>query len=318
MVTADKSTVLVVGGNGFVGRAVVSELVTRGQHRVRVAARRPEVFPGVEAVCCGLDLAAATDWSPALSGVDSLIVCAARVHQMKDRAADPLEAFRAVNTVGTLALARQAAAAGVRRLVFLSTIKVNGEQSGGHSLRADDVPHPDSPYAQSKYEAEQSLLDIARDTGMAVVIIRPPLVYGPGAPGNFARLLHWVRRGVPLPLGAVDNRRSLVFLGNLVDMILRCLDHPAAAQRVFLVSDNEDLSTTDLLRRTGAALGRSPSLIPVPVPILKGILCCLGRRDLSSRLLGSLQVDIRQTMDDLDWVPPFDVDTALSLTVQSH
>lgn len=310
-------TVLVVGGNGFVGQAVVAGLQNHGGYTIQVTVRSPMVFPMVNAVHCGLDLAADTDWSTALSGVDCVIVCAARVHQMRDHAKDPLAEFRAVNTEGTLALARQAVAAGVKRLIFLSSIGVNGAQTTDHPYTASDAPHPHSPYARSKYEAEQGLLALARDSGLEVVILRPPLVYGPNAPGNFARLLSWLRRGVPLPLGAVKNLRSFVFLGNLVDLILCCVRHPAAAQQIFLVSDGHDLSTTELLQKIGTALGKVPLLIPVPVSFLKGILIVLGKKGLSQQLLSSLQVDMTATKQILDWSPPFDVDTALEMTVSS-
>ena len=307
-------SVLVTGASGFVGRAVVARAVADGW-TVRAGTRQPASgWPAGVETAPGLELAPDTDWRSALAGVDSIVHCAARVHVMHDAAPDPLAEFRRVNTAGSLALARQAAAAGVRRFVFVSSIGVNSAETFGTPCRADDVPAPHSPYAVSKYEAEEALRRLAAETAMEVAVLRPPLVYGPGAPGNFAQLMRALQRGLPLPLGAVHNRRSFVALDNLVDLIVRCLAHPAAANRTFLVSDGEDLSTTALLRRTALALGRPARLLPVPAPLLRAAANALGRRELGQRLFGSLQVDSSLARALLGWAPVVSVDEGLRRT----
>ncbi|MGB1222496.1 MAG: NAD-dependent epimerase/dehydratase family protein, partial [Alcanivoracaceae bacterium] len=253
-----------------------------------------------------------------LSGVDCVVHCAARVHQMNDQASDPLASFRRHNRDATLVLARAAADAGVRRFVFISSIKVNGEQTRpGQPFRADDRPAPEDPYGQSKAEAEEGLRAVAAETGMEVVIIRPPLVYGPGVRANFAALMGLVARGLPLPFGRVDNRRSLVFLDNLVDLVLTCCDHPAAAGQVFLVSDDDDLSLARLVRELAAAMGRPARLLPVPVSVMSLVARLLGRADLVKRLFGSLQVEVGPTRERLGWTPPVTVSDAFRRTVRA-
>jgi nucleoside-diphosphate-sugar epimerase len=232
---------------------------------------------------------------------------------MNDKSADPLAEFRRVNVEATAALARQAAGAGVRRFVFLSSIKVNGEfTEAGQPFTADDAPAPEDPYGVSKHEAEKLLRQIAAETGMEVVIIRPPLVYGPGVKANFAAMMRWLARGVPLPLAAVtDNRRSLVALDNLVDLIVTCLHHPAAANQTFLVSDGEDLSTAQLLKRMGAAMGQPARLFYLPPVVLKLGAALLNKPGIYQRLCGSLQLDIAKTRQLLGWSPPVSVDDGL-------
>ncbi|WP_419737148.1 UDP-glucose 4-epimerase family protein [Pseudomonas sp. COR18] len=306
---------LLTGASGFVGQALLARLLADGKHRPRGAYRRlPEaIAPDAEACVVG-DLGPEVDWREALFDIDTVVHCAARVHVMQDRAADPLAEFRRANVDGTLHLARQAAEAGVRRFVFLSSIKVNGEGTEpGKPYMADDLPAPSDPYGVSKLEAEQGLWSIATQTGMEVVVIRPVLVYGPGVKANFRNMMKWLSKGVPLPLGAIHNRRSLVALGSLVDLIVTCLEHPDAAGQVFLASDGEDLSTTQLLRRMARALGKSPLLLPVPQRWLSGMAHMLGRDALAQRLCGSLQVDIQKTRQILGWVPPLTVDEALGL-----
>jgi UDP-glucose 4-epimerase len=285
--------------------------------RLRAATRRPgENWPsGVE---CALaeDLATEGDWRAALDGVDAVVNCAARVHVVRDTSADPLAEFRRVNVAGTLNLARQAADAGVRRFIYISSIGVNGAETFDMPFTSEDKAAPHSPYAVSKLEAELGLRQLTHETGLEVVIIRPPLVFGPGAPGNFNKLLLIVHRGIPLPLGAIHNKRSLVALDNLVDLILICLHHRAAANQTFLVSDGEDLSTTALLRRTGAALGRPARLIPVSALVLRTAARLLGKASFAQQLCGSLQVDISKTRDLLDWTPPVSVDHALMQTAR--
>jgi len=291
-------------------------MLVRGWQVVAVV-RSPCSLPiGVEmATVGGID--GLSNWTDALCGAKVVVHLAARVHIMRDEAADPLTEFRRVNVEGTLNLARQAADAGVRRFIYLSSIKVNGEQTlCEQSFTVQDVPAPLDPYSISKHEAEESLRKLAQQTGMEVVIIRPPLVYGPGVKANFLAMMRWLHKGVPLPLGAIHNRRSLVALDNLVDLIITCLDHPAAANQTFLISDGEDLSTTELLRRMGLALGRPARLIPVPVSLLTSGAALLGRRDMAQRLCGSLQVDISKARALLGWKPPISVDEGLRRTAQ--
>jgi UDP-glucose 4-epimerase len=280
---------------------------------VRAAVRQqvPQPLAGVDYLPIA-GLAADTDWSRALAGVDTIVHAAARVHVMRDRSADPLAEFRRVNVAGTLALARQAATAGVRRLVFVSSIKVNGEETPrDRPFTATDRPEPGDPYGVSKLEAEQALSALANATGLELVIVRPPLVYGPGVKANFFAMMKWLRRGVPLPFGAIHNRRSLIGIDNLVDLLLRCVAHPAAAGRTLLVSDGEDLSTTELLRRLGFALGTPARLIPIPSGALDFTARALGGAALARRLCGSLCVDIAATRQALDWSPPVTLDEGL-------
>lgn len=267
---------------------------------------------GAETVVIG-SLSSETDWTAALRNVDQIVHLAARVHVMNDKCSDPLAEFRRVNVEGTVALARQAAVAGVRRFVFLSSVKVNGEfTKPGHPFTADAVPAPEDPYGVSKYEAEQLLRQIAAETGMEVVIIRPPLVYGPGVKANFESMRRWLARGVPLPLAAVtNNRRSLVALDNLVNLIVTCLNHPAAANQTFLVSDGEDLSTAELLKRMSAAMGKPARLFYLPPTLLKLGANVLNRPGIYQRLCGSLQLDIAKTRQLLGWTPPMSLDEGL-------
>lgn len=311
-------TFMVTGGSGFVGRALIGQLLASADCRVVAPTRRAEtaVDPSVRAVQWS-GLGSEQDLSEALQGVDCVIHTAARVHVMNEVTADPLAAFRQVNVRGTLELARQAAAAGVRRFIFVSSIKVNGEGTApGRVYTADDLPAPVDPYGISKHEAEQALQSLALDTGMEVVIIRPVLVYGPGVKANFLSMMRWLDRGVPLPFGAVDNRRSLVALDNLVDLVLTCIEHPAAANQIFLASDGDDVSTTRLLRLLAAAMGRTARLLPVPVALMDGAARMLGRSALAQRVFGSLQVDISKNQRLLNWVPPVTLDRALQLTAQ--
>ncbi|MDR2789042.1 MAG: SDR family oxidoreductase [Candidatus Accumulibacter sp.] len=310
--------ILVTGAAGFVGSALTARLASLD--RVRAATHsvsRAWTHPNVT-VIHGRTLSPEEDWSTALGGVSTVIHCAARVHVMRESSADALAAYRRINARGTLNLARQAVAAGVRRFVFLSSIKVNGECTPpGRPFTADQAPAPSDPYGISKMEAEQGLRALALDSDLEVVIVRPPLVYGPGVKANFLALTRVLARGWPLPLGALtQNRRSLVALDNLVDLLETCVDHPAAANRTFLVSDGEDLSTVDLLERLGAALGRPARLIPVPVGCLVAAATVLGRAGEIRRLRQSLQVDMRQTQATLGWTPPLTVDEGLRRAVQ--
>ena len=302
---------LVTGANGFVGLAVLKKLnLMSGLQGVGSVRRTGSLI--CSAVVEVGDMNLQTDWSAALAGVDAVIHTAARVHITQDSEADPLTTFRAVNLYATLNLARQAATAGVKRFVFISSVKVNGDSTlVGRAFIEDDVPSWQDAYAQSKYEAEQGLCQLSADTGMEVVIIRPPLVYGPGAKANFATLMHAVRRGWPLPLGAVQNLRSLVALDNLVDFIVTSLTHPQAANQTFLVSDGQDLSTTELVRGMAQAAGVPTRFLPVPVWALQAGASLLGKGDVVQRLCGNLQVDISKARSFLGWVPPLSVEEGL-------
>lgn len=308
----------VTGATGLVGHALLAALLECRHFRLRGLVRRlpADRLPGVDYLALG-DLTAAQDWHTALAGVDVLLHAAARVHVMNDVVIDPLSEFRRVNVDGTLNLARQAAKAGVRRFVFVSSLKVNGESSVlGQPFLASDTPAPADPYGISKHEAEDGLRLVAAQTGMEVVIIRPPLVYGPGVKANFRAMMRWLVRGVPLPLGAIHNKRSLLALGNLIDLLIVCVDHPAAAGQIFLVSDGEDLSTTELLRRLGAALGRPARLLPVPQGVLTVAATLLGQQAVLQKLCTSLQVDISKTEALLGWSPPISVNQGLQLCAQ--
>ena len=312
------SVVAVTGASGFVGTALCGELHARG-FAVRGAVRsvyRSFLDSGVELVAVS-NLDAAADWSSALAGVDCVIHCAARAHMMRETEVDALAAYRSVNVDGSRRLAEQAAAAGVRRLVYLSSIKVNGEQTALEApFLFSDAPEPEDSYGVSKWEAEQVLWAVAANTGMEVVVVRPPLVYGPGAKGNLSRLLKLVRSGLPLPLGAVHNQRSLIGLDNLVDLLIRCIDHPGVAGRTLLVSDGEDVSTPELLRYMAAGLGCSACLLPVPVPLLRLAGLALRKQAEVDRLVGSLQIDSRYTRELLNWSPPVSVAEGVRRMVQ--
>ena len=307
--------ILVTGASGFVGMALCSSLVNHFHLRISVRDKsKTELFKNVDTL--EASLSPDQDWSNALSGVSVVVHCAARVHVMNDKAVNPLLEFRRVNVDGTLNLAHQASEAGVRRFVFISSIKVNGELTYlDHPFTADQIPAPSDPYGVSKYEAEMGLRALSEKTGMEIVIIRSPLVYGPGVKANFMSLMCWLQKGVPLPLGDVTkNHRSFVHLDNLVDLIIACINHPAAANQTFLVSDDEDLSTAELLERMALALGKSAKLISVPAALITLGARLVGRADIAQRLCGSLQVDIKKTKDLLGWSPPVSVNEGLRKT----
>ncbi|QKJ65564.1 SDR family oxidoreductase [Deefgea piscis] len=299
--------ILITGANGFVGSSLVLVLIKKNIE-YRAVARRTNVGT----VAAG-NIDAHTQWSEALLDIDVIVHTAARAHILNDNVLDPLSEFRKVNVDGTLNLARQALAAGVRRFIFISSIGVNGNQSSQPFLE-DDQPNPVEPYALSKLEAEIGLRDLLVGSSMELVIIRPPLVYGANAPGNFGRLIQAVAKGIPLPLGAIHNQRSLVALDNLVDLIVTCIDHPAAANQIFLAGDGEDLSTTELLQKMAKALGVSSRLIPIPMWCLQFGARLLGKQAMAQRLCGSLQVDISKAQNVLGWRPPLTVDQALQKT----
>jgi len=303
---------LVTGANGFVGWALCNRLCKDGFF-LRRATRAITTLPNETTAIEIASISSETDWSAGLKSVQQVVHLAARVHEMNEISSNALTDFRRVNVEGTANLARQAAAAGVRRFVFLSSIKVNGEFTEmGQPFTADSLPTPQDPYGVSKHEAEQLLNEIATETGMEVVIIRPPLVYGPGVKANFESMMRWLSRGIPLPLAAIkNNRRSLVALDNLVDLIVTCLNHPAAANQTFLVSDGEDLSTADLMKRICEAWGRRANLYYVPPELLKLGAAVFRKHAIYQRLCGSLQVDISKTSHLLGWAPPVSVDEGL-------
>jgi len=302
---------LITGATGFVGKAVCELAVRRGLAFKGALRMRGEVTGCVESFVVG-DINDATDWGVVLRDVNAVVHLAARVHVMHDTEADPLTAFRAVNMDGTLNLARQAAAAGVKRFVFISSVKVNGESTPlGRAFTETDALSPQDAYGLSKHEAEEGLRQLSDDTSMEVVVIRPPLVYGPGVKANFAALMRAVQRSWLLPLGAVHNQRSLVALDNLVDFIVTCITHPQAANQTFLVSDGQDLSTTELVRGMAQAAGVPARLLPVPVWALQAGALLLGKGDAVQRLCGNLQVDISKARSLLGWVPPVSVEEGL-------
>lgn len=307
--------ILVTGATGFVGNALCATLVKYSPLRISVRDKsRIKHLENIDIV--ESSLSPDEDWINGLSGISVVIHCAGRVHIMQETSADPLFEFRQVNVGGTLRLARQASEAGVRRFIFLSSIKVNGECSDlGHPFTADQIPAPGDSYGVSKHEAEMGLRALAKETGMEVVIIRSPLIYGPGVKANFLSMMSWLQRGIPLPLGGVTkNRRSFVFLDNLVDMIITCINHPAAANQTFLVSDGEDLSTAELLVLMSLALRRPSKLVSVPIVLIAFGARLIGRFDIFQRLCGSLQVDIKKNKELLGWTPPVSVDEGLRQT----
>jgi UDP-glucose 4-epimerase len=304
--------ILVTGSNGFVGREVCAVLGRRGLPYKAVVRRA--AAPGQIAVG---DLNAHTDWRQALAGCTTVIHLAARVHMMSDTVDDPLAAYREVNLDATLRLARQAVDAGVRRFVFVSSVKVNGEATQGKPYTAEDRPAPCDPYGQSKMEAEAALLALGSETGLEVVIVRPPLVYGPGVKANFLNLMKLVRMGLPLPFGRADGYRSMVALDNLVDLLLTCATHANAPGSIFLVSDGQDVNIGDLVRMIGNAMGKKVFLLPVPPSLLRRVAGLLGKSSVTDRLFGSLQVDMRATEERLQWKPVVPPQLAIDKTV-SH
>lgn len=302
--------IAVTGAYGFVGRALCQAMRAQGLP-LRALSRGPQADGA--AVLVG-DLAEQPDLAQALAGVDVLIHLAARVHVMRETAADPLAEFRRANVEASRHLAMAAAAAGVRRLVYVSSAKVNGEDSGATPFRADGPVQPQDAYAQSKWEAEQALRQVAAATGLEVVVLRSPLVYGPGVGGNFLRLLRWVRRGLPLPLAALRNRRSLLYVGNLADALLACALRPAAAGRTYLVCDGEPCSTPELMRRLAQAMGRPSRLWPCPPALLGWATGLLGKTAEWERLAGSLELDDSALRRELDWQPPYPAQQGLQET----
>ena len=307
-----KKMILVTGAGGFVGTAVVSELAKQGIS-YRAVTREPR-----EGYFSIGNITPQTDWTAALDGIDSIIHLASRAHVMNEAVADPIAHFRSVNVDSTLSLAKQAIKAGVKRFVFISSIKVNGEATEpGRPFTAEDPPNPQNPYAQSKLDAEQGLLALSRGSSLEVTVIRPPLVYGPGVKANFATMMDWVNRGIPLPLGSVHNRRSFVFVGNLADLIVLTAIHPNAGGQIFLVSDGEDISTTELFRKIAQALGRPSLVMPLPASLVTLMAAAIGQSAVASRLIDSLQVDVSKTRALLGWEPRKNISEGLRQTARS-
>lgn len=308
--------ILVTGANGFVGQGLCAELARRGV-AVRAAVREHGggTMLARDVVAVG-DLCREVDWSPALRGVDTVVHLAARVHVMNDRAKDPLEEFRLVNVNATTRLARNLVACGVRRIVYVSSIKVNGDSTRDKPFRPDDPPNPQDAYGLSKLEAEQALWRISNETGLEVVVVRPPLVYGPAVKGNFLRLLKLVQRRIPLPIGAIENRRSMIYSGNFAHALVACAIDANAAGKTYVVSDGEDLSTPELTRRLARAVGTSARLVPVPAVILRVAGALAGRTDEIDRVIGSLVVDGSRIRSELRWRPPYSMNDGLAETAK--
>jgi len=308
---------LITGANGFVGKALCADAIKRG-FDVRGATRSVGELPvGVESCAVG-EIDGNTDWTDALSGVEVVIHLAARVHVMKDHATDPLAEFLKVNLYGTENIAQQAARAGVKRLVYVSSIKVNGEETFDKKKFTEaDAALPQDAYGISKWEAEQALHHVAQATGLELVILRPPLVYGAGVKGNFAQMLKVIAKGVPLPLASINNLRSLIYVENLVDALIVCATHPAATGQTYLLSDGEDVATPDLLKQLGLAMGHCARVIPCPSVLLKLAGRLIGKSDQIERLIGSLQINSSKIRHELNWQPPYSLQQGLKKTGES-
>lgn len=305
--------ILITGATGFVGSHLAQRLVEK-KYPLLCATRSDKKILGLQTQSVG-EIDGSTDWTACLSNIDTVIHCAARVHVMHDKASDPLHLFRQVNVAGTVQLAEQAAAAGVKQFIFLSSIKVNGEETdAGAAFTEDCQAQPIDPYGISKFEAEQALFELGRKTGMAITVIRPPLVYGPGVGANFLSMMRWVKRGIPLPLGSIQNQRSFVYVENLLNLITCCIANPRSYNQVFLVSDGHDMSTTDLLKKSAAAFKLTSRLLPCPPSLLLFLASLAGKKSVADRLCQSLRVDISKAKNLLEWSPPFTVEQGLQAT----
>ncbi|MFA0509585.1 MULTISPECIES: UDP-glucose 4-epimerase family protein [Vibrio] len=308
--------ILVTGSTGFVGSRIVE--LARERDWAVIPVVRKQIEPLTNSLLIP-SIDASTDWSSAFEGVDCVVHCAARVHQMNESAQGALTAYRDINTLGTLNLAKQAAEAGVKRFVFVSSIKVNGEFSEPNLPFEPNLKNtPQDPYGLSKYEAEVELAKLSKDTGLEVVIIRPPLVYGPGVKANFLSMMRLIDKGIPLPFGAIKNQRSLVYLDNLSDLILTCCEHPSAPGYTFLASDDQDVSTTQLMQTIAHTMGKSPRLIPIPMSWIQAGSSALKKKHIAQRICGNLQVEIGLTKETLGWKPPVSFEQGIKRTVEAY
>ena len=313
-----KQRVLVTGASGFVGRVLIQTLLDNDYNVIAAVRSETVTYPDEVELLRYSDISD-NDWGVKLSSVDIIIHAAARVHVMDEYSTDPLTAFREVNVTGTLNLAKQAALSDVKRFIFISSVKVNGEMTlKGKPFEPTDDFIPSDPYGLSKYEAEQGLLELAKQTRMEVVIVRPPLVYGPGVKANFAAMINLVSKGLPLPFGAIHNQRSLVALDNLVSFIIHCIDHPKAANEIFLISDGEDVSTTELIKKVAKAFDKKAWLLHIPVSWMTFIAKLVGKTDVTERLFGSLQVDSSKARDLLGWKPVVTMDEQLKKIAENY
>lgn len=319
--------ILVTGATGFIGQKLIQYLLEYTDATLHLVIRADNL-PNFEAqrynhriIITRVDnISSNTNWQETLVDCQVIIHAAARVHIMNEQSRNPLKAFREVNVEGTLHLAKEAALRGVKRFIYLSSIKVNGEYSSlDKPFGPNDIAMPEHPYSISKYEAEQGLMNIAEKNVMSVVIIRPPLVYGPGVSGNFLRLIQLLQKGMPLPFGGLNkNKRSFVSVNNLITLIVKCIDHPQAANQIFLVSDDDDLSTTELFCKIRQLLSSHTLLVPVPSWVLNGTAVLLGKKAEMMRICGSLQVDISKSKQLLHWLPTESVDNALYRTIENY
>jgi nucleoside-diphosphate-sugar epimerase len=309
--------VLITGADGFIGKSLCAEMVSRGwevRASVRLGEKIKSLPEKIEVIETG-SVYADTDWGKALANVESVVHLAGRVHVMADSSSDPLSEYRIVNTAGTEKLARAASSSGVRRFVFMSTVKVNGE---GRAIlyNENDIPDPRDPYSISKWEAEKILMEVSHKTGMEVVIIRVPLVYGPGVKANFLKLLKMVDKGIPIPFKGINNKRSMIYLYNLTDLIIACIKHPDAAGKTYFASDGEDISTPELIRRMADALGKKSRLFGIPLPLMKTLGSLASYNNEIERLTGSLAVDSSRVRKELNWEPRFTLDQGLKETAR--
>jgi len=312
--------ILITGATGFVGRTLFENLKSKKKYLVHLSTRnnQEKLLEGEKTFNIS-EIDSNTNWKDALDGVDCIVHCAARAHMMEKKQTDSLNSYRRVNVDGTRNLAKQAAAIGIKRFIFLSSIKVNGEETiASKSFKYDDIPQPEDAYGITKWEAEQALFEISKQTGLEVVIIRPPLVYGEGVKGNFLRLLNLVYKQIPLPFANINNLRSFIGLDNLLDLIICCIQHPKAAGKTFLVSDGEDVSTSDLIKKLSKLMNRSPRLFQVPQSIIQLIGRLVGKSSEIKRLLGSLRIDNSYAREILGWSPAFSLDESLEKAVRGY
>ena len=309
----NSSKILVTGATGFLGSLLVVRMKENGLSCISAVRDSTAIHPQI---CVG-EIGPKTDWTSALVGVDVVIHLAARAHVMVDEEVDPLAIYRRVNVGGTENLAKQSATAGVKRFIFISSVKVNGESTTGFEAFSEShLAAPEDPYGLSKLEAEDGLRQVAKETGMEVVIIRPPLIYGVGVKANFLSLLKLASTPFPLPFGSIDNRRSMIYAGNLVDFIIKCVDYPAAANQTFLISDGDDVSLRSLITLMRSEFGRPPRLFSIPIALFKLVGLCMGRKHMVDRLVGDLQIDSSKARNLLKWEPPYSVERGIAATVQ--